>query len=111
MPRSSKIPETASGWTAVWAPEYQALFTRLTDVTALHSDTEQEDVLDLTDIDREYPSLEHYRDLAIILCEYSILLPSENSGSDKTMMTYRLGPSFPDNANPAGDDPRVEVRQ
>jgi hypothetical protein len=111
MPRLSEILETASGWTSFWTPVYQALFTCLTDITALHYDNEPEGALDLTDIDSEYPPLEHYQDLAIILSKYLILLPSENSGSDEMATTHRLGPSFPNNANPTGADPKSKFDQ
>lgn len=104
MPRVSKIPETTSGWEAVWALEYQALFRSLSDFIVLHSDDEQDGVVDLTDPDASYPLLDHYRTLAIVLCKYSILLPPEDGSAGHTATTYRRGSSFLDNPTPADTD-------
>lgn len=104
MPWLSKIPETASRREAVWAPEYQALFRSLPDITVLHSNDEQDGVVNLIDFDASYLPLDHYRTLVIALYKYSILLSPEDGSAGHTATKYRRGLSFPDNPTPADTD-------
>lgn len=110
MPRPEVLPGKAD-WKDVWEPEYQALFASLTDITALKYRTESENILDLTDIDSDFPTLTHYKDLARLLQKYSILLPSPKDNVNNPNTTYRIGPSFPEDANPTSKEYELKYDQ
>jgi len=109
MPRPDEFGEI-SNWSTAWNPEYQALFANVTDITSLQHQTETEDSLDLTEIESDFPPLNHYQDLARILSKYSILRsPPDDVENPGTI--YRLGPSFPDVANPISKEHKSKYDQ